>query len=93
MSRKSRKPKAQEAKVFSAENMANYLRIKFDVDDNGFWDWFFSECPWGETNFLSLDDNDIDIIANKFKSYYNLIKTEFLPDADEQASIQIKNDL
>lgn len=90
-SKKIKKPKVQEVKVFSASNIENYIRVKFNVDDNGFWIWFFGECPWGETNFLSLVDDDI--ISNKFKAYYNLIKSEFLPDVDDENCIEIKNDL
>lgn len=97
MSRKSKKlkkPKLREVKVLSANEIENYTRIKFNVDDNGFWLWFFSKCPWGETNLLSFNDNDnIYIISNKFKEYYYLLKKEFLPDVNDMSCIEIKNDL
>ena len=91
-SKKHKKPKKHSVEVLQAEEIENYIRLKFGVDDNGFWTWFFSECPWGETNILGLNDED-DIIQPKFKEYFNVIKKEFLPDADQEGCIEIKNDL
>ena len=49
---------------------------------SSFWDWFFSETEWGETNIIEavgFDENDYDekilqtmlFIANKYKKYSN----------------------
>lgn len=95
MSRKSKKlkkPQPREVKVLSAHEIENYIRIKFDTEDDDFWAWFFSECSWGKTNLLGLADDDINMISNKFKTYYNIIKSEFLPDANEDGNLEINND-
>lgn len=90
-SKKYKKPKPQDAAILSGNEMENYIRLKFGVDDNGFWTWFFSECPWGETNLLSLIDDDA--IEPEWKEYYNVIKDDFMPDADAEGCIEIKNNL
>lgn len=92
-SKKLKKPKFKKTSFLSAKEIKNYIHTKFDTDNDEFWGWFFSECPWGSTNLLSFDDADTDIIHSKFKEYYNILKTEFMPDVDEESCIEIENDL
>jgi len=95
MSKKSKKvkrPKFKKATFLSASEIRNYVHTKFDTDNDAFWDWFFSECKWGETNLLSFDEEDDGIIPSKCKEYFNILKNDFIPDADEESCIEIKND-
>lgn len=92
-SKKAKKPKLKKTSFLSANEIRNYVHTKFDTDNDEFWKWFFSECPWGSTNLLSFDDNDADIIAPQFKMYYNILKNDFMPDADEESCVEIENDL
>jgi hypothetical protein len=92
-SKKTKKPKPKEIAILSAAEIEKYVRLKYDVDDNGFWNWFFGECPWGDTNLLSLHEDDYDIIQPKMKTYFNILKDDFLPDADEELCLEIENDL
>lgn len=96
MSKKLKKlktPKFKKTNFLSAKEIKNYVHTKFDTDNDAFWDWFFSECEWGETNLLSFNEEYIDIIHPKFKEYYNILKNDFMPDADEESCIEIQNDL
>lgn len=92
-SKKTKKPKPKEVAILSASEIEKYIRLKYDVDDNGFWNWLFSECPWGDTGLLSLHEDDYDIIQPDMKTYFNILKDDFLPDADEELCLEIENDL
>lgn len=92
-SKKVKKPKFKKASVLLASEIKNYVHTKFDTDNDEFWDWFFSECEWGHTNLLGFDDDDTYYPVYKFKEYYNILKNEFMPDADEDSCIEIENDL
>lgn len=89
---KYKKPKPKEVSVLSADEMETYIRLKYEVDDEGFWTWFFSECPWGETNILLINSNE-QHFPNECKNYYNIIVSDFGPDADEEGCLEIENDL
>lgn len=94
MSKKFKKPKPREAQILSAKEIDTYISLKYEIDNNEFWDWFFSECPWGETNFLGLHNNDFaDIIQPRFMEYFNIIKQDFIFDADDESCLEIENDL
>lgn len=91
--KKTKKPKPKEVAILSASEIKKYIDLKYVADDNGFWDWFFSDCPWGNTGLLSLHEEDYDIIQPKFKTYFNILKDDFLSDADEELCLEIENDL
>lgn len=92
-SKRAKKPKPREVSILSANEIEIYIRLKYVVDDNGFWTWFFSECPWGDTNILGINQNDHDIIQPQFKEYFKIIADDFAPDADEEGCLEIENDL
>lgn len=87
-----KKPKPKQVAILSASEMRDYIRLKFETENDKFWDWFFSESQWGETNILSLTDED-EIIQPEFMNYFNIIIKDFSPDADEEDCIEIENDL
>lgn len=92
--KKFKKPKPREVCILSANEIENYIRLKYDVDDNGFWKWFFSECSWGDINLLGLHEEDIeDIIQPNHREYVSIIKEDFIDDADEESNLEIENDL
>lgn len=95
-SKKAKKPKFK-TNFLSASEIRNYVHTKFDIDNDEFWNWFFSKCQFGETNLLNFDDDDADIIHNTLPSncreYYNILKNDFIPNVDEECCIEIKNDL
>ncbi len=88
---KTKKPKIKKVRLLSANEIKNYIRSKFDTENDEFWSWFFSECPWGKTNILDLSNEEI--IQPKFKDYFKIIKNDFIPDADEDSCVEIENDL
>lgn len=90
--KKIKKPKPKKIAILSAAEINDYVALKYVVDDDGFWKWFFSECPWGDTNLLDLDDED-DIIQPKYQKYFDIIKADFIDDADERHCLEIENDL
>lgn len=92
-SKKVKKPKFKKTSFLLASEIKNYVHTKFDTDNDAFWDWLFSECKWGETNLLSFDDADYDLIPPKCKEYFIILKNDFMPDADEESCIRIENDL
>jgi hypothetical protein len=92
MSKKSKKPEPKQVCILSASEMNDYIRLKFQTENDAFWEWVFSECPWGETTLLSLSNPD-EIIQPQFMNYFNIIVRDFLPDADEESCIEIENDL
>lgn len=94
MSKKSKKFKRPEPKIaiLSATEINDYIRLKFQMENDQFWDWFFGECPWGDTNVLSLDNKD-QIIQPEFMNYFRIIEKEFMLDSDEDHCLEIENDL
>jgi len=55
MSRKSKKlkkPKAREVSILSADEIESYVRLKFGIDDNGFWNWFLVSAHGAKPIFL-----------------------------------------
>jgi hypothetical protein len=95
MSKKSKhkKTKPHEVSILKASDIESYIRLKYEVDDNGFWTWFFHDCPLGETRYLGLRPNDYDIVSNKLFEYYKIIVDDFILDADEEGCLEIENDL
>ena len=91
-SKKFKKPEPKQVAVLSASDINEYIKLKFQTENDPFWNWVFSECPWGDTTLLCLDDSD-EIIQSQFINYFNIIAKDFLPDADEEGCIEIENDL
>jgi hypothetical protein len=92
-SKKVKKPKPRQVAILKASEMEYYINLKYNVNDSKFWKWFFGECPWGETNLLGLHEDDYDIIQPQFKNYFNIIKEDFIADANEDLCLEIENDL
>lgn len=90
MSKKSRSKKTKEPTVLKASDIDNFVNIKFEQSDDGFWKWFFEDCKFGETQILDLKDIHIN---EKYIGFYNIIKYDFYPDADENGCLEIENDL
>jgi hypothetical protein len=91
-SKKAKKPKVYNTTILSAIEIQRYIHIKYDIDNDEFWNWFFGECSSDDTNFLSLRTDDYSLIKPEFKEYFNILKDDFLPDADEDLYLEIKND-
>lgn len=92
MSHKSKikKPKIHKIHILQASEINNYIQLKYQINCDNFWKWFFSECSWGDTNILSLDDENI---KPEFKTFFDIMKEDFISDADEFFDLEIKNDL
>lgn len=90
--KKKKQSKPKEIVVISADNIEKYIRLKYEIDDDGFWIWFFSDCPFRSTNILSLDLNKNNIPL-KCLNYFKIIAEDFEPDAGEDGCLEIENDL
>lgn len=86
-----KKPKPKKKEVLSASNVKDYLRNKFDLNCDDFWDWFFSECDYGDTNFLSMDIDDV--FEKSWLEYIKTIKDEFHDKKEDEYNLEIENDL
>ena len=89
-----KKPKKKKKELLSANDVRDYLSNKFGLDCDPFWDWFFSESSYGDTNLLSMDLNDV--FDRSWLDYIKIIKNEFYnSDEDEfdDFSLEIENDL
>ena len=91
MSKKSKKYKKQISLPLSADKIEYLLTNKYDMDDEGFWLWFFEETEKGGTNILCLDQKEP--IPEKFVFYINIIRDEFSKDVDSENCLEIENDL
>lgn len=89
-SKKHKKLKPLDIKIISANEIEYYIRSKFEITNEDFWAWFFSECPFKETNLLCLDPGYH--FPNEYKDYLRLIKDEFSESADEELRLEIEND-
>jgi len=69
--------KIKTKKILSATEIRKEIKSKFKLDNKPFWEWFFSESPWGETNLISLDKQDEEDIFPEFLDYFKLIKKEY----------------
>lgn len=90
---KTKKPQAHQVAILSASEVSEYIRLKFEMENEEFWKWFFSESKWGETNLLSVSDNDSEDFEGQWFDYYKIIKEEFGPDANEDSYLEIEYDL
>ena len=93
--KKAKKPKPLDIKVLSAKEIDYYIRNKFEIANDEFWEWFFSECPWGETTILSLNEEDYypdEYNSEKYAEYVQLIRDEFEEYADEEHTLEIEHD-
>lgn len=89
-SKKTKKPKPLDIQTLSATDIEFYINSKFEISNDEFWTWFFSECPWGETTLLLLEDEDI--VFEEYRDYVRLIRDEFEEYADEELCLEITND-
>ena len=89
-SKKTKKPKPLDIQTLSAHDIKYYLSGKFEVSNDEFWQWFFGECPWGETNLLVLEEEDI--VFEEYRDYVRLIRDEFEEYADDELCLEIIND-
>lgn len=92
-SKKTKKPKPLDIQTLSAHDIKYYLSGKFEVSNDEFWEYFFGECPWGETTLLCLDEYDLDLYPKGYWDYISLIRDEFQDYADEVLCLEITNDL
>lgn len=83
-----KKPKPKLKAVYSASEIHKYLKSK-NIVDNEFWEWFFSECPWGESNLLGFDEEDE---YWGFPIYVKAIQALKL-DLEDGDGLRIENDL
>lgn len=94
-SRKIKKSKFQNKQTLLASEIDYFIKNKFDIEDNGFWDWFFNGVGSGETNILSLTDGVF--IQPHIREYYRILRQEFSDQAEDDINnhpcIEIENDL
>jgi len=89
-----KKPSPIKTIIFSARQINDYIINLYNVNGDQFWDWFYSECRWGETNLLSLSEADNEYgFEEPLSSYFKLIKSEFSDQVDDEECLEIKNDL
>lgn len=90
------KPKPFLKQILSASEVKKFIASKYKKSGQEFWEWFFSECPWGDTNLLTLDEADdcyAGIYLNEDKGYVALLKKEFKKYASNEGCLEIENDL
>lgn len=92
-SKKAKKPKPLDIQIMSATDIEYYVNSKFEISNDEFWEWFFSECPWGETTLLALHHDDINEYDKGYRDYIQIIADEFQDYADEELCLEITNDL
>jgi hypothetical protein len=90
---KAKSKKDVEPEVLSALETRNYLETKFDMTDDAFWSWFFSETEFGEINLLSCHPDNIDFIPKNSLNYFKCLRDEFQADFNEDDCLEIENDL
>lgn len=90
MRKRKSKPKPKQKSIWSAIQIKNHLETKFNIKNDEFWKWFFSETPWGETNLLDLSDPDACPYDN-CSEYLDILRNEFYDENNEE--IEIENDL
>ena len=90
-SKKIKKPKPEDIKILSANEIEYYIRHKFELSNHKFWQWFFSECPFGETTLLSFAEDMY--YPKEYYSYVKIIKDEFEEYLDDELCLEIENDL
>ena len=89
---KKRKFKPKQKPIWSATQIKEHLETKFNAKNDKFWQWFFSEAPWGETNLLDLGDPEGCPCPYKgVGDYFTILKDEFYDKNNEE--IEIENDL
>jgi hypothetical protein len=87
-----RKPKPKQKTIWSATQIKEHLETKFNAKNDKFWQWFFSEAPWGETNLLDLGDPEFyEFKDKKVNEYFAILKDEFYDKNNEE--MEIENDL
>jgi hypothetical protein len=89
-----KKPKSKKKEILKASDIKNYLRNKFDLECDEFWDWFFEGSTYGDVNVLSMNVNDV--FKKSFVKYIKTIKNEFYfsnEDEFDDYSLDIENDL
>lgn len=82
---------SQEIESVSAIQIINYLNDKFEMSNDDFWIWLFTDCEFGETSILLL--NDMSVFNKQYREYILLIKEEYMDYIDEDLSLEIENDL
>lgn len=68
-----KKKKQEEKPIWSATQIKLHLEEKFNITNNNFWKWFFSDSAPGDVNILEFDN-----VPSKYTKYSNLIKKEYL---------------
>lgn len=92
MSKKSKKGKKKIPLPPLSASKIDYLTTnKYDVEDDGFWSWFFEDIETGATSFLCL--NEKEPIPEKFQNYLSILRDEFLKEVDDDDCLEIENDL
>lgn len=81
----------QEINSVSAIQIINYLNDKFEISNDEFWIWLFTDCKFGETSILLL--NDIGVFDKQYREYILLIKEEYYDYMYDDFSLEIENDL
>lgn len=90
---KNKKPKPKQIEILSATEMSDYIRLKFEMECDKFWEELFSECPWGDTALLCLHEDQVPLYSKNMLKYFNIIKEEFINDANEEFCVEIENDV
>jgi hypothetical protein len=89
-SKKAKKPKPLDIKILSATDVEYYICHKFEIINEDFWDWLFSDTPRGETGILLIHQNDS--VPEEYLDYIRLIRDEFDEYADDESCLEIEND-
>lgn len=77
----------------SAADIRSYIEAKYESTNDEFWKWFFGECEWGNTNFLSLNKRDEIDIHPEYREYFKIIRDDYRGSVDDDLCLEIKNDL
>ena len=88
-----RKKRHNEPEILSAADIRSYIEAKYESTNDEFWNWFFSECEWGDTNLLSLNKRDENEIDSKFKEYFKILRDDYRGSVNNDLCLEIKNDL
>src|ERR1035437_4051936 len=98
--KKIKKPKPKAVPILRASEIRDYISLKYEMDSESFWKWFFGECRFGDTNLLLIGPDDISHGCGRTKKetkasrdYFNIIREDFLPDADEDFCLEIERDI